>query len=95
MAGQPGGLADSVVDAGDANSATGVATGVQFAPVTQVQLESALHRALALWRDPRQWRQMQARAMGADVGWAQSAKHYAKLFRDLVSARAGRGRQET
>jgi len=84
-----GGLADSVVDASDANLASGVATGVQFAPVTQQQLEAALERTLALWRDPRVWQQMQARAMCTDVGWAQSAKHYAKLFRDLASARAG------
>jgi starch synthase len=82
-----GGLADSVTDASDANLASGVATGVQFAPVTQQRLEAALERTLVLWRQPRQWRQLQVRAMGTDVGWAQSAKHYAKLFRDLVDAR--------
>jgi len=82
-----GGLADSVVDASAANLASGVATGVQFAPVTQQQLEAALERTLALWRDPRQWQHLQVRAMATDVGWAQSAKHYAKLFRELVVAR--------
>jgi starch synthase len=81
-----GGLADSVVDASDANLASGAATGVQFAPVTQQQLEGALERALALWRDPPWWRRLQERAMGTDVGWAQSAKHYAKLFRDLADS---------
>jgi len=84
-----GGLADSVVDANAANLATGVATGVQFSPVTREQLEIALERTLALWRDPRQWRQLQARGLHTDVGWSQSAKHYAQLFRDLASARAG------
>jgi len=84
-----GGLADSVVDASEANLSSGVATGVQFAPVTQQQLEAALGRTLALWAEPRLWRQMQARAMGTDVGWAQSASHYAKLFRDLVGSRTG------
>ena len=84
-----GGLADTVVDADDANLRSGAATGVQFSPVTQDQLEAALSRVLALWRDPRQWRQVQARAMGTDVGWAQSAKQYAKLLRDLVSSRPG------
>jgi len=79
-----GGLADSVVDANAANLASGAATGVQFSPVTREQLESALARTLALWRDPRQWRQLQARAMRTDVGWAQSAQHYAKLFRSLL-----------
>ena len=84
-----GGLADTVIDADDANLRSGAATGVQFSPVTQDQLEIALSRVLALWRDPRQWRQVQARAMGTDVGWAQSTKQYAKLLRDLVSSRPG------
>ena len=84
-----GGLADSVVDADTANLASGIATGVLFAPVTREQLEAALVRTSALWRDPRQWRQLQARGMATDVGWSQSAKHYARLFRELVNARAG------
>ena len=84
-----GGLADSVVDANDANLASGVATGVQFAPVTREALEFALERTLAIWRNPMQWRRIQARGMATDVGWAQSAKHYAKLFRELVEARRG------
>ncbi len=84
-----GGLADSVVDADAANLSSGIATGVQFAPVAQEQLEIALERVLALWRDPRQWRQLQARGMATEVGWARSAKHYANLFRELASARAG------
>jgi starch synthase len=84
-----GGLADSVVDADALNLAAGTATGVQFWPVTREQLESAFARTLELWRDPQRWRQLQARGMATDVGWPQSAKHYATLFRDLVGARAG------
>ena len=83
-----GGLADSVVDASADNLGSGIATGVQFSPVTREQLESALERTHGLWRDPRQWRRLQARAMHTDVGWSQSAREYAKLFRDLVDARA-------
>ena len=82
-----GGLADSVVDANALNRASGVATGVQFSPVTRKQLESALERALGLWRNPQEWQRLQARAMATDVGWSHSAKHYATLFRDLVSTR--------
>jgi starch synthase len=82
-----GGLADSVVDASGVNLASGVATGVQFSPVTREQLELALERTQGLWRDPQQWRRLQARAMRTDVGWSQSANHYADLFRDLVGAR--------
>jgi starch synthase len=83
-----GGLADSVVDADPANLASGIATGVQFAPVTRASLEAALGRALALWHDPALWKRMQARGMAEDVGWAHSARQYAALFRDLASARA-------
>jgi len=84
-----GGLADSVIDASGANLASGVATGIQFAPVTQQGLEAALDRTLTLWAEPRQWRQLQLRAMGTDVGWGQSARHYATLFRELVGSRIG------
>ena len=83
-----GGLADSVIDANAAHLASRTATGVQFSPITREQLEIALERTLALWRDPQQWQQVQARAMATDVGWSQSAKRYAALFRDLVSARS-------
>jgi starch synthase len=82
-----GGLNDSVVDASEENLASAFATGVQFAPVTREQLEVALQRTLAIWRNPWQWERLQARGMGADVGWAQSAKHYATLFRDLCATR--------
>ncbi len=82
-----GGLADSVVDVDQANVAAGSATGVQFAPVTRERLESALARTLALWHDTEQWRRLQIRGMGTDVGWSHPAKHYARLFRELKRTR--------
>jgi starch synthase len=82
-----GGLADSVVAANAETIADDTATGVQFAPVTQQQLELALERAAQLWRDPPRWQQMQMRGMATDVGWSQSAQRYAALFRDLVKGR--------
>ena len=84
-----GGLADSVVDADPANLASGIATGIQFSPVTKEQLESAFERTLALWRNPAQWRAVQTQGMTTDVGWSQSAKLYARLFRELVNPRSG------
>jgi starch synthase len=83
-----GGLADTVVDANDAAVAAGVATGVQFLPVTSDQLAFAVGRTLALWKDPTRWRRLQARAMATDVSWRHSAQQYARLYRDLA---AGRG----
>ncbi len=84
-----GGLADSVVDASADNLASGAATGVQFSPVTLEQLEGALERAHALWRDQLQWKRLQTRGMRTDVGWSESAKHYARLFRDVADAHSG------
>jgi starch synthase len=82
-----GGLADTVIDANDAALAAGVATGIQFAPVTAPAIELALERTLALFRDARAWRRLQARGMAADVGWARPARRYAALYRDLVAGR--------
>ncbi len=47
-----GGLADTVIDASPMALAAGVATGVQFAPVTVEMLEAAICRAAALHRAP-------------------------------------------
>src|SRR5471032_310139 len=46
-----GGLADSVIDAGEAATLRDAATGVQFAPVTADNLSGALLRAHALFHD--------------------------------------------
>ncbi len=80
-----GGLADTIIDANDAALAAGVATGIQFAPVTAAAIGLALERALALFRDARAWRRLQARGMAADVGWTQPARRYAALYRELVA----------
>lgn len=84
-----GGLADTVVDANEAALSAGVATGVQFAPVTQAALEGAIGRAALLWRDQAAWRRMQGNAMRAEVGWSGPARGYARLFRDLAASRQG------
>jgi starch synthase len=80
-----GGLADTVIDANEMAVAAGVATGVQFSPVTPERLVLANAHALRLWRTPRVWHRLQARAMATDVGWSAPAKQYARIFRELVS----------
>jgi starch synthase len=84
-----GGLNDTVVDANEAAVAAGVATGIQFAPVSLDGLELALHRALRLWAQPAAWRQMQRNGMRQKLGWDRPAAQYAQLYRDLVTERAG------
>lgn len=82
-----GGLADTVVDANDMAVAAGIATGVQFGPVTADMLAAALRRTHALFRDEMVWRGLQTTGMATDVSWRNPAHHYANLYRDL----AGRG----
>jgi starch synthase len=80
-----GGLADTVIDANDAALATNAATGVQFLPVDQQTLTTALMRTAQLYRAKDVWRAMQLRGMSADVSWRRSAGQYADLFRSLAA----------
>ncbi len=82
-----GGLADTVIDANPMALAADVATGVQFAPVNTPMLESAIRRTIDLYKDPDGWRRLQLRGMAADVSWRRSAKVYANLYRELITAR--------
>jgi starch synthase len=79
-----GGLADSVIDAGEAETARETATGVQFAPVTAEQLSGALLRAHALFHDKPAWRRLQTNGMAVDVSWRKSATQYAQLYRQIA-----------
>ncbi|MFC3692810.1 glycogen synthase GlgA [Chenggangzhangella methanolivorans] len=79
-----GGLADTVIDANPAALGPGVATGVQFSPVCQSALETALRRTAALWADKAAWARIQQNGMAADVSWNASAGAYAALYRELV-----------
>ena len=81
-----GGLADTVINASPAALARGVATGIQFSPVTADALRTALERLCDLYRQPAVWTRMQRNAMAQPVGWDQSARAYADLYRDLTGS---------
>jgi starch synthase len=81
-----GGLADTIIDANDAALSAGVASGIQFSPVTQEALEHALQRSTALFADKPAWASMQQAGMKADVSWTRSATRYADLFSSLLKA---------
>ena len=81
-----GGLADTIVDANDAALSAGVASGVQFAPVTQDALEHALQRAALLYADKTAWDSLQQAGMTADISWTRSATRYADLYNSLLKA---------
>ncbi|SFP57599.1 glycogen synthase GlgA [Tranquillimonas alkanivorans] len=75
-----GGLADTVIPANDASLRRGVATGVQFAPVTSDALADALGRLCELYAQDKLWEKLQRNAMKHPVGWDVSAAEYAALY---------------
>ncbi len=79
-----GGLADTVIDANEAAMAAGVATGIQFSPLSVDALAYALDRALAIYRDPASMRRMRLNGMRADVSWRGPARRYAALYRSIA-----------
>ncbi|MGH6797894.1 MAG: glycogen synthase GlgA [Roseiarcus sp.] len=79
-----GGLADTVIDANEAATAAGVATGVQFYPPSVDALTYALDRALEIGRDPAMSRRLRLNGMRSDVSWRGPAKRYAALYRALA-----------
>lgn len=81
-----GGLADTVIDASPVALRAGVATGLQFSPVTPHALATALLRLVDLHADAPTWARMQKNAMATDVGWDASAPAYAALYEEVAGA---------
>ncbi|MEM9970305.1 MAG: glycogen synthase GlgA [Pseudomonadota bacterium] len=81
-----GGLVDTVIHASPMALRSGVATGVQFAPVTAHALAGALLQTVALHRDGPTWSTMQRNAMKQVVDWGASATEYASLYNGLTGA---------
>jgi starch synthase len=79
-----GGLADTVVDCGEAALAAGTANGFVFAGATPQALLAALRRAVVSWRDRPQWRQLQRNGMRIDFSWRAGAQRYGELYRTLI-----------
>lgn len=77
---QVGGLVDTVIDI-YANPAAG--TGVMFSP-SVAGLAGGLARALKLFADKQQYREVQARGMRTDFSWAKTAKAYENLYTDAI-----------
>ncbi|GAA3868423.1 glycogen synthase GlgA [Celeribacter arenosi] len=79
-----GGLADTVINASPAALASGVATGIQFFPITTQALGNAFARLADLYNDPKTWKTMQRNAMKQDVGWKASAADYHAIYTSLT-----------
>jgi starch synthase len=78
-----GGLADTVIDASPVALRSGVATGIQFHPVTAHALAAALIRLVSLYRQPKVWVQMQKNGMRQALGWDLAAAEYAALYAEV------------
>lgn len=83
-----GGLADTVIDANAAALEAGVATGIQFFPVTASALGAAILRAAELFADGEAWAGIQRAGMRADLSWSRRAGAYAAVFRAACAAGA-------
>jgi starch synthase len=79
-----GGLADTVVDAGDEASAAHPGTGFVFDAATPQALERAVIRALDAKADPARWKSMMATAMAQPLSWEAPAREYLALYRALI-----------
>jgi starch synthase len=81
-----GGLNDTVIDANEAATAAGVATGIQFWPLSAEALSNAVERALTVFRSAAMMRRMRLNGMRAKVSWRASAQRYAALYRSLAGS---------
>ena len=79
-----GGLVDTVIHASPMALRAGVATGIQFQPVTAHALASALIRLVGLYKDNATWEMLQRNAMRQEVGWEASAAEYAALYDEVA-----------
>jgi starch synthase len=78
-----GGLRDSVVDCSPATLKNHTATGFVFTPLDPATLLENCRRAVAVYRDPGIWRQLQKNGMKRDFSWAARAQQYLDLYRAL------------
>jgi starch synthase len=71
-----GGLDDTVRDYG----AEPRPTGFKFRRYSAKALVKAVRRAVEVFRDGKEWRELQLRAMSEDFSWSRSAKRYLELY---------------
>jgi starch synthase len=76
-----GGLADTVFDANYSDRAFEERNGYVFDELTFEGLESAMKRALGLWREyPEYFRQLRLNGMRMDNSWARPAQDYLNIY---------------
>jgi starch synthase len=81
VARRTGGLADTVVDAGEPGG-----TGLMFDEFHAWALWDALDRALKVYAQPAKWAELQRNGMERDFSWSRSGREYAALYARAVAA---------
>jgi len=71
-----GGLKDTIVDCMDLAECT----GFLFEEATALDLEKAIRRALAAYKQKKVWKKIQKFCMERDFSWQQSALKYFNLY---------------
>lgn len=79
-----GGLADTVSDCTLENMADDTASGFVFQHSTIEDLDKAIRRAFALWRQPKIWQKMQRRNMLQQLDWQKAAMQYSDLYQHML-----------
>jgi starch synthase len=79
-----GGLADSVVDAGERGVAAGVTTGFRLEGGSAAAFSVAARKAIAMYADQPLWQALQRNGMRQDFSWAKSALEYRRLYERLA-----------
>lgn len=82
-----GGLADSVIDASDANRANGTANGFSFNDFRSDALFWNICRARSLFNDKVAWRKIQRQGMQQDWSWTRSAGEYVRIYERAIARR--------
>ena len=75
-----GGLADTVTDASAMAQIDKSANGFVFNDVNAEALLSTIKRALTIYKEPEQWKQICETAMQQELGWEISANKYRELY---------------
>jgi starch synthase len=79
IANATGGLVDTITD-----EAMGIgnakATGFLMREASTTALVETVERAVAAFRAPRQWRNLQLNGMARDFGWAHAAREYVAIY---------------
>lgn len=79
-----GGLADTIQNF---DPRTKEGNGFSFERYNQIDLYTALVRAVENYKHPETWRMLQERGMQADYSWSASARKYEDLYRQALQFR--------